>query len=80
MYTNPSGGQVYSSFASRANIKLAEPGSIIGMSPLQEIIDVTINKNSINVTAENFYNKGLINIIKIIYTEENQWHRYYYSG
>ncbi|MEC7870563.1 MAG: carboxyl transferase domain-containing protein [Chloroflexota bacterium] len=63
LYTNPSGGQVYSSFASRANIKLAEPGSIIGMSPLQEIIDVTKNKNSINVTAENFYNKGLINRI-----------------
>ena len=33
------------------------------MSPLQEIIDVTKNKNSINVTAENFYNKGLINRI-----------------
>jgi len=63
LYTNPSGGQVYGSFASRSNIKLAEPGSIIGMSPLQEIIDVTKNKNSINVTAENFYNKGLINRI-----------------
>ena len=63
LYTNPSGGQVYSSFASRSNIKLAEPGSIIGMSPLQEIIDVTKNKNSINVTAENFYNKGLIDRI-----------------
>jgi len=63
LYTNPSGGQVYSSFASRSNIKLAEPGSIIGMSPLQEIIDVTKNKDSINVTAENFYNKGLIDRI-----------------
>ena len=62
LFTNPSGGQVYSSFATSADIKFAEPGAIMGMFTLSEINKSSSNKN-IDITSENFFNKGLIDKI-----------------
>ena len=44
LLTNPSGGQVYSSFAISADIKIAEPGAIIGMFSRNEIENLQIIK------------------------------------
>ena len=63
LFTNPSGGQVYSSFASVADIKFAEPGAIMGMFTLNEINKSSKNTEKINISSENFFSKGLIDKI-----------------
>jgi acetyl-CoA carboxylase carboxyl transferase subunit beta len=60
LFSNPSGGQVYGSFANRADFKLAEPGAIIGLFPLNELIDNAKVKSKIDISSENFFRKGLI--------------------
>ena len=60
LFSNPSGGQVYGSFANRADFKLAEPGAIIGLFPLNELIDNSKLKSKIDISSENFFRKGLI--------------------
>ena len=61
--TNPSGGQVYSSFAISADIKIAEPGAIIGMFSRNEIAKTSIDNEGIDLTSENFFENGLIDNI-----------------
>ena len=63
LLTNPSGGQVYSSFAISADIKIAEPGAIIGMFSRNEIGKTTIDSKEIDLTSENFFENGLIDNI-----------------
>jgi len=63
LFSNPSGGQVYGSFANRADFKLAEPGAIIGLFPLNELIDNAKVKSKIDISSENFFRKGLIDKI-----------------
>lgn len=60
LFSNPSGGQVYGSFANRADFKLAEPGAIIGLFPLNELIDNSKGASKIDISSENFFRKGLI--------------------
>tara|TARA_Y100001960_G_scaffold71093_1_gene75222 strand:+ start:21913 stop:23571 length:1659 start_codon:yes stop_codon:yes gene_type:complete len=60
LFTNPSGGQVYSSFANSADIKIAEPGAIIGMFTLSEMSKSSKNNKKINISSENFHSQGLI--------------------
>ena len=47
LFTNPSGGQVYSSFANSADIKFAEPGAIMGMFSLSEMSKHSKNNKTI---------------------------------
>ncbi len=61
--TNPSGGQVYSSFAISADIKIAEPGAIIGMFSRNEIAKTSIDNEGVDLTSENFFENGLIDNI-----------------
>lgn len=63
LLTNPSGGQVYSSFAISADIKIAEPGAIIGMFSRNEIGKTSIDNKEIDLTSENFFENGLIDNI-----------------
>ena len=63
LLTNPSGGQVYSSFAVSADIKIAEPGAIIGMFSRNEIGKTSIDNKEIDLTSENFFENGLIDNI-----------------
>jgi|TARA_B110000263_G_scaffold250141_1_gene270816 acetyl-CoA carboxylase carboxyl transferase subunit beta len=60
LFSNPSGGQVYGSFANRADFKLAEPGAIIGLFPLNELMDNSKGASKIDISSENFFRKGLI--------------------
>ena len=60
LFTNPSGGQVYSSFASRADIKLGEPGAIMGLFQLDELMNVNEEVSNVDISSETFYEKGLI--------------------
>ena len=62
LFTNPSGGQVYSSFATTADIKFAEPGALMGMFTLNELQKKSKNLK-IDKTSENFFQKGLIDQI-----------------
>ena len=63
LFTNPSGGQVYSSFANSADIKFAEPGAIMGMFTLSEMTQNSKNNKKINISSENFYSQGLVDKI-----------------
>jgi len=60
LFTNPSGGQVYSSFASRADIKLGEPGAIMGLFQLDELMNANEEASNLDISSETFYEKGLI--------------------
>ena len=60
LFSNPSGGQVFSSFASRADVKIAEPGAILGLFQLDELINKSEDSKNIDISAESFYEKGLI--------------------
>jgi acetyl-CoA carboxylase carboxyl transferase subunit beta len=60
LFTNPSGGQVYSSFANSADIKFAEPGAIMGMFTLSEMSKHSKNNKKINISSENFLTEGLV--------------------
>jgi len=62
LFTNPSGGQVYSSFATSADIKFAEPGALMGMFTLNEL-NKTSKNEKIDITSENFFQNGLIDKI-----------------
>ena len=61
---NPSTGQAYASFANLADVILAEPGSLIGLSPLRTLRKVSDTGLHISAhTAEAHLNNGLIDNI-----------------
>jgi acetyl-CoA carboxylase carboxyl transferase subunit beta len=58
---NPSTGQAYASFANLADIILAEPGSLIGLSPLRTLREVSKKPLPLDAhTAEAHLNNGLL--------------------
>ena len=61
---NPSTGQAYASFANLADVILAEPGSLMGLSPLRTLRNVSNTKGPFSAhTAEAHLNNGLIDNI-----------------
>jgi acetyl-CoA carboxylase carboxyl transferase subunit beta len=61
---NPSTGQAYASFANMADIILAEPGSLIGLSPLRTLREVSESPLPLDAhTAEAHLRHGLIDNI-----------------
>lgn len=61
---NPSTGQAYASFANLADVILAEPGSLIGLSPLRTLRNVSDTEVPFSAhTAEAHLNNGLIDNI-----------------
>ena len=61
---NPSTGQAYASFANLADVILAEPGSLMGLSPLRTLRNVSDTKVPLSAhTAEAHLNNGLIDNI-----------------
>ena len=58
---NPSTGQAYASFANLADIILAEPGSLIGLSPLSTLKEASKKPLPLDAhTAEAHLNNGLL--------------------
>ncbi|MFQ6030188.1 MAG: carboxyl transferase domain-containing protein, partial [Dehalococcoidia bacterium] len=58
---NPSTGQAYASFANLADVILAEPGSLIGLSPLRTLQEISQTPLPLDAhTAEAHLNHGLI--------------------
>ena len=58
---NPSTGQAYASFANLADIILAEPGSLIGLSPLRTVREVSDKPLPLDAhTAEAHLSHGLL--------------------
>ena len=58
---NPSTGQAYASFANLADIILAEPGSLIGLSPLRTLREVSKMPLPLDAhTAEAHVGHGLL--------------------
>ena len=61
--TNPATGQAFASFANLADIILAEPGSIIGFSPVRHLqVESKSDNENIN-TAESHFENGMIDAI-----------------
>ena len=59
--TNPSTGQAYASFANLADVILAEPGSLIGLSPLRTLREVSKMPLPLDAhTAEAHVGHGLL--------------------
>ncbi len=58
---NPSTGQAYGSFANLADIIIAEPGSVVGLSPIRTMIEATGRQLPADVhTAEYHLRRGLL--------------------
>lgn len=58
---NPSTGQAYASFANLADIIIAEPGSVMGLSPIRTVIEATGQPLPVDVhTAEYHLRRGLL--------------------
>ena len=58
---NPSTGQAYGSFANLADIIIAEPGSVVGLSPIRTMIEATGRLLPADVhTAEYHLRRGLL--------------------
>ena len=58
---NPSTGQAYASFANLADIIIAEPGSVVGLSPIRTMIEATGRQLPADVhTAEYHLRRGLL--------------------
>ena len=58
---NPSTGQAYGSFANLADIIIAEPGSVVGLSPIRAMIEATGRQVPPDVhTAEYHLRRGLL--------------------
>jgi acetyl-CoA carboxylase carboxyl transferase subunit beta len=58
---NPSTGQAYASFANLADVILAEPGSLIGLSPLRAIREMSATPLPLDAhTAESHLEHGLL--------------------
>ena len=58
---NPSTGQAYASFANLADIIIAEPGSVVGLSPIRTMIEATGRQLPVDVhTAEYHLRCGLL--------------------
>jgi acetyl-CoA carboxylase carboxyl transferase subunit beta len=58
---NPSTGQAYASFANLADIIVAEPGSVVGLSPIRTVIEATGRQLPADVhTAEYHLRRGLL--------------------
>ena len=58
---NPSTGQAYASFANLADVILAEPGSLIGLSPLRTVKEASATPLTLNAhTAEAHLVHGLL--------------------
>ena len=61
MLANPSTGQAYGSFANLADIIIAEPGSVVGLSPIRTMIEATGRQLPADVhTAEYHLRRGLL--------------------
>ena len=61
--TNPATGQAFASFANLADIILAEPGSIIGFSPVRHLQSESKSENPDINTAESHFENGMIDAI-----------------
>ena len=61
--TNPATGQAFASFANLADIILAEPGSIIGFSPVRHLQPESNSDNESINTAESHFENGMIDAI-----------------
>ena len=58
---NPSTGQAYGSFANLADVIIAEPGSVVGLSPIRAMIEATERQVPPDVhTAEYHLRRGLL--------------------
>ena len=58
---NPSTGQAYASFANLADIIIAEPGSVVGLSPIRTMMEATGRQLPPDVhTAEYHLKRGLL--------------------
>ena len=58
---NPSTGQAYASFANLADIIIAEPGSVVGLSPIRTMMEATGRQLPADVhTAEYHLRRGLL--------------------
>ena len=58
---NPSTGQAYASFANLADVILAEPGSLIGLSPLRALRELSASPLPLDAhTAESHLEHGLL--------------------
>ncbi len=58
---NPSTGQAYGSFANLADVIIAEPGSVVGLSPIRAMIEATGRQVPPDVhTAEYHLRQGLL--------------------
>ena len=58
---NPSTGQAYASFANLADIIIAEPGSVVGLSPIRTMMEATGRQLPPDVhTAEYHLRRGLL--------------------
>ena len=58
---NPSTGQAYGSFANLADVIIAEPGSVVGLSPIRAMIEATARQVPPDVhTAEYHLRRGLL--------------------
>ena len=61
---NPSTGQAYASFANLADVILAEPGSLIGLSPLRTMREASDRPLPLDAhTAEAHLNHGLLDVV-----------------
>ena len=61
---NPSTGQAYASFANLADVILAEPGSLIGLSPLRTMREASDRPLPLDAhTAEAHLSHGLLDIV-----------------
>ena len=58
---NPSTGQAYASFANLADLIVAEPGSVVGLSPIRTIVEATGRQLPPDAhTAEHHLRRGLL--------------------
>ena len=58
---NPSTGQAYGSFANLADVIIAEPGSVVGLSPIRAMLEATERQVPPDVhTAEYHLRRGLL--------------------
>ena len=58
---NPSTGQAYASFANLADVIIAEPGSVVGLSPIRTMMEATGRQLPADVqTAEHHLRRGLL--------------------
>ena len=62
--SNPSTGQAYGSFANLADLIIAEPGSVVGLSPIRTIIEATGQQLPPDAhTAEHHLRQGLLDSV-----------------